>query len=335
MADAALVVLVVLGAGSREPMHGSVVAAATREGAGTDVRVLLDERAAAPTDADLVELADTTHATAIAEVRWSDDDATRARLHLYVASDRRWYDRELSFAKADALPERERAVGLVLGAIVREASIQSAAGEERPAAPPPAPPSTAPAISVPPSTSVPAAPPDRTAPVPRGRAPRFVVEGSALGTSSADASGADLGPSLRARWAIVDELELRASAAMRFGTIPSADATTRATRIGGGVAWRAVTFGPDRTLSVAFALEVVAVQHAVERVDPEARRSRWITGTFAATRFGWRASRTFEPFIAGGVEAVLGATPIVVGGRTVAEIGPLRIAAEAGIALHF
>jgi hypothetical protein len=132
---------------------------------------------------------------------------------------------------------------------------------------------------------------------------------------------------------VIGDLYVTTSGALRFGKIADADASKTTVRIGGGAAWRMFTFGPSHALSLGLDVELAGVEQMVRRSDTH--RSRWITAAYMTARLGWRVTPVFEPFFAAGVETVFGATPIVVGGLTVAEIAPVSAAAEAGVALHW
>ena len=75
--------------------------------------MLVEERPAAADDANVRDVAERLKAGAVAEVRWANAQRSRAVVHVFVTSDRRFYDRELSFSPADELDERERAAGLL------------------------------------------------------------------------------------------------------------------------------------------------------------------------------------------------------------------------------
>src|SRR5262245_13341097 len=119
MADPQLVLILLVAAANSDAHRATQVAGAAREALGADVAVVLEDRDLEPADDDAIEAALRVHATAVATVRWSDVGRREAVLRMYVTDDARWYDRKLAFRTSDAPRERERAVGYVLGTMVR------------------------------------------------------------------------------------------------------------------------------------------------------------------------------------------------------------------------
>jgi hypothetical protein len=324
MADPTFVLLIILGTSPAERLHGDLVSGAIVDSLGRDARVLVEDRVSAPNDGEAATTVDRVRASAVAEVSWTDGTHTHARLHVYLAADRTWYDRDLAFDAVDAADERERAVGLLVGAMIREAVLES---------PPPA---TSPAVRTTPprvESSSPARPPDVVERPPPARPSRFAVDVGAMAMGGIDGDAGALGPSLSAHTNVLDPLSVHVSGAFGFGTIAAANATTTTTRIAAGGHWLLFTLARD--LSFFVGVEALAVHHAVRRADPAADRDRWLGGGHADLGLGWRVSSVLEPFARGGVDAVAGKTPITVGGQTLAQIPPFRAVGEAGLRLHF
>src|SRR5512141_1831208 len=102
MADPALVLLVVLGAAPGERPRAGLVVGALTEALGGEARVLVEDRASEPSDAEAVRMLDRVHASALAEIAWSHPAHARAHVRVYIASHRTFYDRDLSFEPTDA-----------------------------------------------------------------------------------------------------------------------------------------------------------------------------------------------------------------------------------------
>jgi hypothetical protein len=326
MADPTLVLLVVIGATGADRPHGSNVSAAVVDALGRDARVLVEERADDPSDAEAAALADAIRGSAVAEIAWGDASHSRARLHVYLAGDRNWYDREVAFEPDDGPEERERAIGFVVGTMIRETQGMVL----------PAPPRAAPVISAPAQQSPPVATSAAevaTPPLAREDARRFGADIGALVTTGIEGVAPGLGPSLRGRVFISDVLSIHAGASLGFGSIEAADARLTTTRIVAGARVRWLTVA--RALSFDLGLDALAVNHAVHRAEPFAYRDRWLAGAHTDVGLAWRASALLEPFATAGVDVVLGKTPISVAGSRLAAIPPLRMVFELGVTMRF
>ncbi len=326
VADPRLVLLVVLaGPPGGETMNGAVVGSAVRDALGDETRVLVDDRKSELTDAEASATAVRIRADAVASIGWMTPNATRAHVHMFVTADALFYDRELSFQTADTVSDRERAVGLLIGAMVRSARAESPPDAVREELPPAAP-------TAPPPNDVIAEPTPAVRPAAKRRA--LAVEAAAVATAGLGGPALGAGPQLRAAWFPTSWLALRAGGSVAFGAIPDADASTSSYRMTAGAGSRIASFaGASGSLEVG--ANVVVVDHRVARTAPEAVRERWITGGQLGVRLGWMLSSTIESFGSVGVELVPGRTPIVVDGRTLATIPPARATAELGVALRF
>jgi opacity protein-like surface antigen len=319
MADPTVVLLILVAGAASEPSRGTSVASGVREALGSETRVLVEERRAAPTDAEAREDAERLAAAAVADVRWIDRQS-RALVHVFVAADRAAYDRDLTFTPADALEERERAVGLLVGAMVRAA----AAADVKP---PPRPPE---ALGVAPAAEQPA---PRAVPAVRDR--NVALELGATSAVPVAGDGRGFGPSLGAQLYVLPSLAIRTTAGARFGPLAGADADTTTLRFGAGLSFRALGRRERDTFALSVSLEGVVLNHAVSRSAPTARQDRWVTGTFASASVGWRLSGTLEPFAAVGIETAFGTTPVVIDRETRATIPLFRVATDLGMRFRF
>lgn len=308
-------------------MNGGTVGAAVRDALGESARVVVDEQRADLSDAEAAAAAARMRADAVASVSWADAAATRAHVHMFVSADGAFHDRDLTFAPGDAMTERERAVGFLVGAMVRGARDEEPTSVT-PRVPAPPPREPAPAGPAPPSADAP-----RIGAAPIRRA--LSVEAAAGGSAGIGGPALGVGPVVRIGWRATRALTLRAGGSAFFGGIDAADASTIATRIGGGIALRVASFGGDDAGTMEVGVAVLAVNHRVSRDAPAFERDRWLTAGQIGARVGFRASDVFEPFALVGAEVAAGATAVVVGPRTVAEIPLARAVAELGIAAHF
>ena len=330
MAEPTIVLLVVMGLTTADRPRGSVVGSAVAGGLGANARVLVEERAARPTDAEATSAADRLGGTAVAEIAWSDATHSRALLHVYLASDHSWYDQELSFDAPDAPEDRERSIGLLVGAMIRARHVDD------PAVPGPAP---APAPLAPPAAAVAMTPPPTAAEQPDpavvgARRRRFGVDIGGFGMAGVGGEAPGFGPAMRARWLLNRTVSLHGGGAVGFGSLPDAGAHMNTTRIGVGGRWRFFSFQDD-ALALDVGLEAIAVHHVIHRTVPEASRDRWLSGGHIDGGGVAALGRSFELYATLGADVVFGATPITVAGARVAQLPPARVTAEAGARILF
>ena len=247
MADPLVVLLVVVGATSAAAPRSSPVAAAIREALGEEATVMVEERSEAPSREAAQELAGRLRASAVAELSWADGEGRAARAHvdMFMTADRAWHERDLGFEAGGTRDERERALGLFLGALVRAAApeTQASAAASAPEATGPSPQAFAPA---PPRER-------RAASAPEPRATRWAVAPeaafAAAGVVGAEASGVGPGIGLDVGRGAFGA---RASGALRLGTVSELDATSSLVRLGLGPRARVLaTAEEDVTLTVA------------------------------------------------------------------------------------
>ncbi len=328
MAEPTIVLLVVMGLTTADRPRGSVVSSAVAGGLGANARVLVEERVARPTDAEATSAADRLGGTAIAEIAWSDATHSRALLHVYLSSDRSWYDQELSFDAPDAPEDRERSIGLLVGAMIRARQAEDPA-VPGPASPALRPPAAAGATTRPPTAAEPPGPA-----VVAARRRRFGVDVGGFGMAGIGGEAPGLGPAMRARWLLNRAVSLHGGGAVGFGSLPEAGAHMTTTRIGVGGRWRFLAFLND-ALALDAGLEAIAVHHVIHRTVPEASRDRWLSGGHVDGGGVASLGRSFELYATLGADVVFGATPITVAGARVAQLPPARVTAEAGARILF
>jgi opacity protein-like surface antigen len=341
MADPTIVLLVVVGLTAGERPRGSVVSSAVEAALGASARVLVEERTSTPLDADATSTATRLGIGAIAEIAWADQSRSHAHLHVYLASDLSWYDQDLSFEVTDALEDRERSAGLLVGAMIRARQTEEhAAAAPAPAASPPtasgatAPNATASgALAPPPSVTDDAAisAPD----VATLRRLRFAIDVGGFGMAGVGGEAPGLGPAMRARVLLDRSASLHAGVAVGFASLPAAAATMTTTRLALGGRWRFPSLLRSDAVVLGLGLEAVAVRHAVTRAAPEASRDRWLAGGHLDGGVDWSLGRAFELYGTVGSDVVLGATPITLAGQKVAEIPHVRATAEIGARITF
>jgi hypothetical protein len=331
MADPTIVLLIIVGLTAADRPRGSVVSTAVGSGLATDARILVEERTSAPTDGEAATTGERLGGSAIAEVSWADGAHGRARLRVYLASDRAWYDQELTFDALDAPEDRERSIGLLVGAMIRARQGEAGAAEAPAVAPPPpSAPIPEPAVARSPAVAEQAAP--MAAHAARLRRVGFDIGGLGMVGIGGEAPG--LGPSVRARFVLNRALSVHGGAALGFGSLRNAGADLTTTRLGLGVRCRFARLA-NGSVGLDTGLDGLVVHHVVRRTAPEASRDRWLTGGHVDLGAALTLAPALEAFVTVGMDVVAGATPITLAGERVAELPPMRGTLEAGVRLFF
>jgi hypothetical protein len=261
----------------------------------------------------------------VANIVWLNSEHRRAAVRCYVGRLHRVVKRELSFDE-DADPrERERMLGFVVASLLT--------------------PETEELVEAPPRAEAEAARP-QSKPIeesPASPAPlreRFVgmAELVGLGATGIGGSGSGFGASLAGRWLFAPSLALRLAAGLRRGDIPEASATSEMEFVGLGLA-----FDWPVTRSSRFSLggrtSALLLRHEVDHLSADEvapdRKSRLIPGADAVFEGGFRLSSSAGVVAGVGTELALGHTDLIVKGKEVAEIPPLRGLVELGIQARF
>lgn len=332
MSDPTLVLLIIVGLTAADRPRGSILSTAVGSGLGTDARILVEERASTPTDQEAASTAERIGGNAIAEIAWADAAHSRARLHVYLASDRAWYDQELAFEAPDAPEDRERSIGLLVGAMIR-ARQSDAEGAPPPVVAPPvtprAPATAPPLVQAPPVGEQPG--PSRA---PSQRQWRLGVDVGGLGMTGLGGDGTGLGPALRGRFVVSRLLSLHGGGTLGFGTLHDAGADLTTTRLALGGRFRFARLA-NGVVALDAGLEGLAVRHVVRRALPEASRERWLSGGHVDAGAAFVLGSAIEVYTTVGMDVVAGATPITLAGERVAEIPLVRGTIEAGARLFF
>lgn len=337
MADPVVVLLILIAGSSPEREQTQVVASGISDALGSDARILFEEREVAPSDEEARRLGAGITVSAVAELKWLDRKRSRVNVHVYITADDAFADRELSFGPNDAPEERERAVGLLVGSMVRNAY---AAHVDTDVDAPDLDASEMPAPA-PRTIETPPKPSDADRAVPRvpsrdastTRRMTIAIDASATGAAPIGGQGSGIGPSIGGEAFVAERFGVRVSGAARFGTVAQADATTSTLRLGAGPVIRVLGANASSRVDVQIAVEALALNQAVTRAN--VRQDRWQAGAYATVRVGYRIFAGVEPFVGVGGETAFGATPINVDGRTAAVLPELRVTADLGARLYF
>jgi hypothetical protein len=262
-------------------------------------------------------------ADAVAEIAWSDSGHRQVSVHCYLAKTHQIVEREITFDE-DARPrDRERMLGFVLASMLPP---ETEAPPEK--AEPPA------AESVPKDATPSAG--SKLGPMQS----RFVGMAEVVGLASAGIGGSasGVGAEVGGRWLFARSLSLRISGGLRRGDIPEASSISEVEFLGLGLAFEApVSMGSH--LALGGRVSGLALRHEVDHLSSDDRvpdrKSRLLPGTNAMFEASWHFSSS-AAFVAGvGSELAFGHTDVLVGGKEVTEIPPLRALAELGIQAKF
>ncbi|HYQ44443.1 MAG TPA: hypothetical protein VER11_20815 [Polyangiaceae bacterium] len=297
----------------------------------------LRTRVVASDPPDEVAVATASDADGVVELSFSPE-GQKAHLHCYVAREKRWLDREISFGDSpgtahNEINERGRLLGFAVATMYASEANDQTREQAAPAPPPARAPSSeaAPKIGAPGNTSlqpVAAAPERRT---------RRVAEFAAIMSTGLEGTAAGLGASAGFRLRLTGPIWTRLFIAGRTGNVPEAQASTRTALMGGGLAF---AFLPDTaSFELGTRLDLFAcyfdASHLSEDDVAADRRSRWQAGADVVAEGGWHVTRDAGAFLGLGVEGVLGKTEIYTHHQRVAVVSPFRATAELGFRTRF
>lgn len=299
---------------------------------GSDARIQTEVVAEDPSDAESAARAQET--SGVVELSFTSE-GQKARLHCYVAREKRWLDREISFGEGrgserSELSERGRLLGFAVATMY---AVEPQQAPDPAAAPPPTP-VTAPAS---PAKPPPTASPDRT-PAPNTEVvPRRSAEFGAIISTGLGGTASGVGASAGFRLGLTGPLWGRLFLAGRTGNIPAAQASTRTALLGGGVALALLPESSPFALGAradVFASYFDASHLSEDDVEPDLR-SRWQAGGDLLAEGAFRLTRTAGLSLAAGIEGVLGKTEVYTHHERVAVVPPFRAVAELGFRTHF
>ncbi len=325
--SAALVVLVLVVAhDSGDPAAGAIQQAMVEALRG-QAEVLVRTVDRLPSDDQALEQSHSAGAGVVAEVGWSDERSAQATVHVHATEG--WLDRRIGFSASDAPAERGRTVGFAIASLM-----------------------PAPAVAPPAPIPAPAPPQGETEPVPvqSPEAPKAVaaapiatpspqkealgaVDLSLAGAVGGAAGGAGVEIGGERRW---HSLSARVAFDWRTGDITAAQVRTLVLSIVPGIAWRPIESSESAPFGVGFRAGYMVLREQLTRpVDGSSPPARWQSGAQALVEGTWQFARGALVVVAIGGEATFGTLDVVVGGRTVTSIEPLRVLAEGGIRARF
>jgi hypothetical protein len=262
---------------------------------------------------------------AAATVVWLNSEHRRAAVRCYVGRLHRVVKRELSFDEDADPKERERMLGFVVASLLTPETEQSVAPAPRPDD------AHVPRNALEERNAPPAAAPARE---------HFVgmAELVGLGATGIGGAGAGFGASLAGRWLFAPSLAVRLAAGLRRGDIPRASAISEMEFVGIGLAVESPVTRSSR-FSMGGRASALVLRHELDHLSADDavpdRKSRVMPGADAVLEGGWRLSSSAGVVVGVGAELALGHTDVIVKGKKVAEIPPLRGLVELGIQAKF
>jgi len=321
----ALVLIVLVSTTEARSTTSSAVQHAAQEVLGNRAQVTIESYTTPPDDVELTDKA--RGADLVAELSWQDAQHRHALVHCYVSRLQRFVNRELDFEDQDDLRERGRLIGFALA---------SMAPEQEPAPEPTAPPQKP-------------EPPARPKQHPNRASPRAVEQSSSAPLGAVDATflGAvglggpadGLGAGIAGRWFFHRGLALRLATGVRHGDVSAARAVSELFFGGLGVAFQFSNPESQSSLALGGRTDLLvmsySLRHRATEDDAPEHQSRIMGGADLLLEGTWYVWKHAGLFVNGGSELAFGHTDVLVKGKEVADIPPLRLVGEAGIRATF
>jgi hypothetical protein len=320
VSDGVALVVLLAAAQISEPTATALERAA-RDVLGADASIdLLQQEAPLSDEAALAQARD---ADGVVEVSWDEEQRT-AQLHCYLARDRRWLDRTITFDRDDADSERGRLLGFAIGSMLVADRPEEALVSAGPVPEP-----------------VPAAAPrlDTRTPAPAPALPSRWLEVGGSVTTALQGSADALGFALGLRFRIGSPFRLQTGLEGSFGEIEEAQATRLFVSGRLGLAWQPYETNNLGDVGLAFRAEGfvgwLAVTHLSED-DPEPdRQSRVLGGARGLVELDVGLSHSASIFGGFGSVVVAGRTDVYTHGTLAATIPVLWLTAELGVRTAF
>lgn len=258
-----------------------------------------------------------TPSTGVVEVSW--DSPSGARLQCYVPTSRRWIERSVTFGVDDPPVERGRTLGFLVASIFVEEPRR-----ERPV-PPPEP---KPERSKPPPAS----------PTPSPSSPSSPRAGAAAAmTAVGPGDGTSFGGRIVLDYRVVPSVRVGLAGEARFGTLTSAQATSRLLGVGAQATWEA--WRPEPHSYVGFALAVHAVELRITHLSPDgpvaSSKSHWFPAVQPVVGGGLGIGAASSAYAELGAEIVAGRTKVEVAGVERARTSYVTPTARIGLRTEF
>ncbi|HEY3664540.1 MAG TPA: hypothetical protein VGL19_01025 [Polyangiaceae bacterium] len=298
-------------------------------------------------------------ADAVASIAWLNREHGRASVRCYVGRLHRLVKREVSFDEDAEPKERERMLGFVVGSLLAPDTEleQPADATEPPVVDQPEVKQKAKAKSKTKSKSKPAAESDSSTDSnmesdsdsevierPIREAPRhqerFVGMAELVGLAASGVSGSasGFGAALAGRWLFATSLSLRVAAGLRRGDIAAASASSEVEFLGVGLGFE-LPVSATSPFSLGGRAGALVLRHELDHLSSDDtqpdRKSRILPGADALFEGSWHFSSSAGLVLGAGAELALGHTDVIIKGKEVTDIPPLRGLVELGIQARF
>jgi hypothetical protein len=314
-----ILLLTVLGHDAGDPFTPAVTRA-TREALGPETEIVFRAMPYLPSDAEAASLAVELHADAVVELTWSVPDHLRANIHLRRTATGRWIDREIGFRTVDDPAERGRTVAFMVVSMLPErfrAPNATTTPRETPAAG---------------ERLLP------LAPTTAGQSHVGSIGGMLIAALGVGDNGGGAGGALDFRVRLDPTFAIRFGGGARAGQDPPAQVVTRFYYGAAGIAWTAWTAQNARVaLGLRWDALLIRTDFAHLSTSQTGTESdgKWIPGADLLFEAAYFITRGAAISAGVGAEATFGKTDILVGGRRINTIEPLRPLLELGIRAAF
>lgn len=330
MAPQLVLFVFILTPGLAEPTLTSFERAA-REVLGAKAELHLETLTEPLSDDQAIEKA--KDALGVAKLVWSDD-RQQVLLHCYLAEQRRWVDRTVSFTSSDQDAERGRWLGFAVASMFTSAGAPATPRDE----------AQKPKRRERPKPASPAEVRREGSPAPDAQ-PRVApssgltrsLEFAGVATTGIGGTAETLGANAALRLGVGGPFWLRVGISARTGDIAAAQASSKTAlfSLGSGIS----LLGPDSKLDLGMRADLLAgwfgVSHLSEDDIVADHASRELFAADGLALAGYRFAPAAAAFLAMGLEATFGMTDIYAHGQHVATVPVLRGLGELGFRTDF
>jgi hypothetical protein len=277
-----------------------------------------------PSDAEAANLALELHADAVVELTWSIPDHLRANIHLRRTATGRWIDREIGFRSVDDPAERGRTVAFMVVSMLPERLRATSTTTNA---------TTTPSETAP--TSDRRLPPPPTA---AGQNHGGSIGGMLIAALGVGDNGGGAGGALDLRVGLGPTFALRFGGGARAGQDPPARVLTRFYYGAAGIAWSVWSARSARAaLGLRWDALLVRTDFSHLSTGPIGTEhdGKWMPGADLLLEATYFITHGAAIAVGAGGEATFGKTDLLVGGRRINTIKPLRPLLELGLRAVF
>jgi hypothetical protein len=305
--SAAAILAVVVAAGDGHGALATAMVNTAAEALSPVAKVELRELPV-PSDDEALRIEDELGARAVVKLVWMDTAHEEVRIRLHVARTGHWTERHITFAPADTLTERGRALGFAIASMLPEAAPEL----------------------VPDTFGVTAEP----EPLSRWGLTLAAAVGAGIGGPAEGVGGA-----LAFEWFAARAFSLRLLAGARDGSVSDLPGSDVATFAGAGAAWWPIAPDADHRFGLGVRADLLVLDHFLSREN--AGQTEWksslLPGADLLVEGSWLFGNSVEAVACAGTEVAFGKLDADVSNTAnrVATVPPFRIVATLGVRLRF